>query len=125
MNIKNVSPNFPNTTSYKNHENLKNEQIIRLKESINAENSSNQTTLLRDTDKTKNTIEKIADEMNKMVKVFNRKLDFVVHDDTQRMMVKVVDTENDKVIREIPPEELLDLVARMQETFSFFIDVRI
>ena len=37
-------------------------------------------------------------------------------------MVKVVDPNTDKVIREIPPEKILDMVAKMWEVVGLFVD---
>jgi flagellar protein FlaG len=37
-------------------------------------------------------------------------------------MVSVVDTINDKVIRQIPEEEVLDLVAKMKDYIGLIFD---
>jgi flagellar protein FlaG len=39
-------------------------------------------------------------------------------------MVKVVDSETGEVIREIPPEKLLDMFANMLELAGLIIDER-
>jgi flagellar protein FlaG len=39
-------------------------------------------------------------------------------------MVKVVDVQNDEVIKEIPPEEVLDTVARIREMIGLLVDKR-
>jgi len=38
------------------------------------------------------------------------------------MMVKVVDLNTDEVIKELPPEEMLDLQARIHEMVGILID---
>lgn len=53
---------------------------------------------------------------------FNRRLDFQVDKDTQRIVVKVIDTETDKVIKEIPPEQLVQLAAKIQEMVGLLVD---
>lgn len=68
---------------------------------------------------------KATDELKEAVNVFNRKIDFSVHDDTKRLLVKVVDTETGDVLREIPPEEMLDLVAKMQKTLGLIVDEKV
>jgi len=40
---------------------------------------------------------------------------FSIHEGTGEIIVKLEDTNTGEVIREIPPEKLLDLVAKMQE----------
>ena len=56
--------------------------------------------------------------------VFDKKLQFVV-DDTHQVIVKVIDRETDKVIKELPPEELQRLHANLRETIGFLFDERV
>jgi flagellar protein FlaG len=37
-------------------------------------------------------------------------------------VVKVIDTRTDKVIKEIPPEQLLHLAAKIQEMVGLLVD---
>ncbi|MDW7674422.1 MAG: flagellar protein FlaG [Bacillota bacterium] len=48
-----------------------------------------------------------------------------MHEGTNRTMVKIVDRSDGKVIREIPPEKMLDLVAKMWEVVGIFVDEKI
>ncbi len=59
---------------------------------------------------------------NEVMQVMDRQLQFSVHEGTNRPMVKVVDPNTDKVIREIPPEKILDMVAKMWEVVGLFVD---
>lgn len=52
-------------------------------------------------------------------------LDISIHDKTHEIMVKVLNKETGEVIREVPPEKTLDLVAKMMELAGLFIDQRI
>lgn len=52
-------------------------------------------------------------------------LSFTVHKETEQLVVKVIDPHSNRVIREIPPEELLDLAVRLQEMLGFLIDRRV
>jgi len=54
----------------------------------------------------------------------NTQLDFSIHQKTKQIMVKVLDTETGKVIREIPPEKTLDFVAKMWEMVGILVDER-
>jgi flagellar protein FlaG len=51
-------------------------------------------------------------------------LDFSVHKQTKQIMVKVLDKETGEVIREIPPEKNLDLLAKLWEMAGILIDER-
>ena len=59
--------------------------------------------------------EEIAKNINKMVKLVSGKLQFTVHKDTERIMIRVVDINTDEVIREIPPEKVLNANAKFRE----------
>lgn len=52
-------------------------------------------------------------------------LDISIHDKTHEIMVKVLNKDTGEVIREVPPEKTLDLVAKMMELAGLFIDQRI
>jgi flagellar protein FlaG len=60
-------------------------------------------------------INRIAEAMDNYVRSVKRELKIQVHSETGNIMVKVISQENGKVIREIPPKELLDLAAKMEE----------
>jgi len=57
--------------------------------------------------------------------VFNRKLQFVVDHNSNEIIVKVIDKETDKVIKELPPEELQRLHNNLKETIGFLFDERV
>ncbi len=40
-------------------------------------------------------------------------------------MVKVIDVTTDEIIREIPPEKILDLVAAIWEVSGIIVDERV
>lgn len=54
----------------------------------------------------------------------NTSLDFSVHQATKRIMVKVMDKETGAVIREVPPEKNLDLLAKLWEMAGILVDER-
>ncbi|HKK64933.1 MAG TPA: flagellar protein FlaG [Clostridia bacterium] len=57
--------------------------------------------------------------------IFNRKLRFSINRESNQVVVKVIDGETDKVIKEIPPEALQRLHSRMRETIGLLIDEEI
>lgn len=69
-------------------------------------------------------VEKAVETINDAVEHVNRALRFSIHEDTQRVMVRVVNVFTDEVIKEIPPEEVLDTVARIREMIGLLIDER-
>jgi flagellar protein FlaG len=52
--------------------------------------------------------------MNEVMKVSNYHLQFRIHEDSGRVQVKVIDSESQEVIREIPPEKVLECSAMIK-----------
>ena len=44
--------------------------------------------------------------------------------DTNRVTIKIVDKTSDKVIKEYPAEETLDMIAKVWELAGMFLDER-
>lgn len=49
---------------------------------------------------------------------------FQVHEGTNRIMVKLIDRETEEVIKEIPSEKILDLIANIWERLGILVDER-
>jgi flagellar protein FlaG len=49
-------------------------------------------------------------------------LEFSVHAPTKQIMVKVLEKETGRVIREIPPEKMMDMVAKLWQMAGILID---
>jgi len=60
-------------------------------------------------------VKKAADKGNSLLQSVNRNLQFKVDDSTKELVVKVVDSETGDVVRQIPSEEMLAFIRRMQE----------
>ena len=56
---------------------------------------------------------------------FNKRLKLIVNRRIDRIIVKVIDRKTDKVIKEIPSEEIQNMVARIRETIGLLIDKQI
>lgn len=50
---------------------------------------------------------------------------FGIHDKTNRIIIKLVDRETQEVIKEIPPEKTLDLLAKRMELAGVLVDQRL
>lgn len=56
----------------------------------------------------------VADLRNSVAR-FSRSLEFAVDEGSERTVVRVLDTETDEVVRQIPPDEVLALAAQLKE----------
>jgi len=61
-------------------------------------------------------------QMNELAKAMNHRLSFSVDDETHDVIVKVIDVETDKVIRELPPAELQKLHKSIKEAVGLLIN---
>jgi len=66
-------------------------------------------------------IRKAISEMTKNVKS-NAEAVFGIHDKTNRVTIKMVDKETKKVIKEFPPDETLDMIAKVWEIAGIMVD---
>jgi flagellar protein FlaG len=67
-------------------------------------------------------IEHAVGQMNELAKVMNHRLSFTMDYETNDVIVKVVDADTDKVIRELPPAELQKLHKSIKEALGLLID---
>ncbi len=65
-------------------------------------------------------IRKAIDEINK--KAVNSEAIFGIHDKTNRVMIKIIDKDTKKVIKEYPPEKTLDMIAKVWEMAGLMVD---
>jgi len=73
---------------------------------------------------TEEQLEEVIQESNRMIFGDNEKFAFTIHEGTGRFLVRLVDRETEEVVREIPPEKLLDLIANIWEMVGIFVDER-
>lgn len=62
-------------------------------------------------------------QLEQIVQAFDRNLKFRVHEDTRAVLVQVLNSDTDEVIREFPSEQILDMVSTFQKQLSgLFVD---
>lgn len=65
-------------------------------------------------------LHKAVEELNK--KMGNSEAIFGIHEGTNRVTIKIVDKESKEVIKELPPEKTLDMIARVWEMAGIMVD---
>lgn len=68
-------------------------------------------------------MKKMVDQMNK--KMSNSEAIFGIHEDTNRVTIKIVDRETKEVIKEYPPEKTLDMIAKVWEMAGILVDEKL
>ncbi len=64
------------------------------------------------------------EKANKAIIGAQTQLEFSIHEGTKEIMVKVINTDTKEVVREIPSEKILDMVAKMWELAGIMVDER-
>ncbi len=64
----------------------------------------------------------LAKELNEAMRIINTKLSFTVDKATNKTVVKVFDADTQTLIRQIPPEEMLRVAARITELLGVLFD---
>lgn len=70
------------------------------------------------------TLLKMINQANKAFEAKYTRLEFSIHKETHEIVVKVYDKETNELIREIPPEKILDIIAKIWELTGIFVDER-
>lgn len=65
-------------------------------------------------------LKKAVEEINK--KANNSEAVFGIHEDTNRITIKIIDKESKEVIKEFPPEKTLDMIAKVWEMAGLMVD---
>jgi len=67
-------------------------------------------------------IKQTTSDLERISMAFDRRLKFVIDQESREILIKVIDNETDKVIKVLPPEELQRLHSRIRETIGFLFD---
>jgi flagellar protein FlaG len=63
----------------------------------------------------------VISEINKKINR-NTTAHFAYHEKTNRVMIKITDSETNEIIKEIPPEKTLDMIAKIWELAGILVD---
>lgn len=66
-------------------------------------------------------IRKSVEEINKKI-MKNTECKFGIHEKTGRVTIKIVDKETNEVVREVPPEKTLEMIAKVWEFVGLLVD---
>jgi flagellar protein FlaG len=73
---------------------------------------------------TEQQLKEAVSKVNSKLKMHRTKCEFSYHEETKRVSIKVLDKETNEVIREIPPEQTLEMVQKAWELAGFLVDER-
>lgn len=76
----------------------------------------------REQQATNEQIRKAVEQINKNMS--NSEAVFGIHEDTNRVTIKIVDKTTKEVIKELPPEKTLDMIAKVWDLAGILVDER-
>ena len=117
--IKNNIEVFPRNTSTIINKDVKDEPTPALKNEEMAQN------IKQVEEVKKEKINRIAESLDNYIQSMRRDLKIKVHEKTGNIIVEVQSQDSKKIIREIPPKELLDLAARIEELAGLLFDEKV
>lgn len=62
------------------------------------------------------------DKLNKFLEDNKTHAEYEIHDEFKDVMIKVVDDNTGKVVLEVPPKKILDMVASMMKMVGLLVD---
>lgn len=74
--------------------------------------------------KSENDFTKALQQLKETAHAFGRRFHFKLHEKTQQYMVQIIDPETNKVLNEVPPEKILNLVAQIRELVGVLVNKR-
>jgi flagellar protein FlaG len=69
-------------------------------------------------------VKEAVEKINKMFEESNRRFEYSVHKKTNNIIIRVIDETTNEVIKEIPPEKILDIMASIMELAGLIVDER-
>ncbi|MCL2199494.1 MAG: flagellar protein FlaG [Defluviitaleaceae bacterium] len=70
------------------------------------------------------TLRRAVSEINSSIAIYRRHLGVSHHEATNRRIITVYDSDTNEVVRQIPPESVLEAHANMLEMVGIFMDTR-
>ena len=64
----------------------------------------------------------LIDKLNNGVRDIHERLSFSVHEKTHRIIVKIINSETNEVVREIPPKDAIKLLEHIQDFLGMLVD---
>lgn len=67
-------------------------------------------------------VEKIAAQLNELMRELDTKLSFAVDQTTNQIVIRVMNTSTNELIRQIPAEDMLRIAGRIKEMLGVVFD---
>lgn len=86
-------------------------------------NSSNNSNEQQQQQPTNEQLKRAVEQLNKNMMAHSEAV-FGIHEGTNRVTIKIVDKDTKEVLKELPPEKTLDMIAKVWEMAGILVDER-
>ena len=69
-------------------------------------------------------IERATDKLNRLMGIIDKQMKFSIHENSHRVIVKIVDRQTGKVLNEIPPKNIIDMLESFSDMVGLQLDKR-
>lgn len=87
-----------------------------------SEQENNQNKEKKDKSVSQNQVKSVISQANSKMRDHMTRCEFSLYDDTHLISIKVIDKETDKVIKEIPPKETLEMIEKLMDLAGLLVD---
>ncbi len=91
-------------------------RVVENAQSKDGSNANSQNKEQASNEQLRKAVEKLNKSMTQSEAVFG------FHEDTNRVTIKIVDKDSKEVIKELPPEKTLDMIAKVWEIAGMLVD---
>ncbi|KTE91999.1 flagellar biosynthesis protein FlaG [Desulfitobacterium hafniense] len=71
-------------------------------------------------------VEKTVDKLNRFMGLINKGMRFEVHEeDSEEILVRIIDQESDQVLKESTPKWVMELLHNLTDAAGLFVDQRV
>lgn len=71
---------------------------------------------------TSDEVNEAVGKLNNALGAYSERVSFKYHEKTNRLIVRVIDSQTNEVVREIPPKDLIKLLEHLQEYMGMLVD---
>ena len=95
---------------------------IEVKDKVETENNNNVEQNDKDKEIKEKDIKKAVKKLNNFLQDEGTHAEYSIHKELHRLMIKIIDNDTNKVILEVPPKKIVDMVAKMCELAGVLVD---
>lgn len=122
---RNIKENMNNNSDNENNIDASAQDLSKIGFEISLKNEKNSNDVDNKSKKKNSYRDKLVtaiEEANKKLMGVNKKFSYEVHDKTNKIIVKIMDANTGEIVKEIPPEKELDMIAKMKELVGILVD---